>query len=226
MSFICDRSASEYVQAAMMHSETTSIFEKKAEELLKSYPYEITTGCSKLGLLIKKRANVVLREIQIHSAYTRLKPYSEYLLVGECKTEHRTGLSIAKSLAKRFNGFIILVFTQNSYYIMTLRKDVPPFPKFKGNSHDSILKKVREYIGLHIKEYLSEDILLEDGDFLWEEYYETQFLEQRLNTRLFHRFIPKYVMEKANMKVEKNFYEKVINKNKNNRTLESFFEDD
>jgi len=225
MSFICDRSASEYVQAAMLHSEATLVFIKKAEELLKSHPYEITTGCSKLGILIKKRANAVLREIHILSAYTRLKPYPEYLLVGECKTEHTTGFSIAKSLARRFNGFIILVFTQSSYYIMTLRKDVPLFPKFNGKNQSSILKKVREYIRLHIKEYLSEDILLEDGEFLWEEYYETQFLEQRLNTRLFHRFIPKYVMEKANMKVEKNFYEKVTNKNKNNQTLDNYFED-
>ena len=221
MSFICDLSGKEYVRAAYLHKDSSDEFMKKSRDLLEKNPHEITTGCSEFGTLIKKRARAVLREIHLLSAYTRLKPYPELLLVGQCKTDHNTGLSVAKSLSRRFKGFIILILTQERYFLATLRKDLPAFPEFKGE-FEEVIEKIRVFIGRFCNLRISKNLLLEDGDFLWEKYYETQFLEQRLNTRLFRKFIPKYAMEKANMKIEKEFYERVVEKPKKTKTLDDF----
>ena len=222
MSFACVLSGTEYVRAANLHRDSTDEFMRKTRDLLEKTPHEITTGCSEFGSLVKKRANAVLREIHLLTAYTRLKPYPELLLVGRCRTDHNTGPSIAKSLSRRFKGFIILLLTPKKHFLATVRKDIPAFPEFEGESEE-IIKKVRDFISTFCDVRLSKDILLEEGDFLWEKYYETQFLEQRLNTRLFRKFIPKYAMEKANMKIEKEFYEKIVEKRKEKKNLDDFF---
>lgn len=221
MSFICDSSGAEYVQASYYHKDTSEEFMRKARDLLEKNPHEITTGCSKFGSLIKKRARAVLRETYLLTAYTRLKPYPELLLVGECKTDHNTGSLIAKSLSERFKGFIILLFTQEKHFLATLRKNLPVFPEFYGDTEE-VIKNVRNFIGRFSDLRISRDLLLEEGDFLWEKYYETQFLQQRLNTRLFHKFIPKHAMEKANMIIEKKFYEKIVKDSKEKKTLDDF----
>ncbi|MCG3225962.1 MAG: DUF4130 domain-containing protein [Candidatus Heimdallarchaeota archaeon] len=222
-SFICDRSAREYFQAACLHIKTTEDFVLKANELYQSSPHEITTGCTILGKLIKRRANAVLREIHQLSAYIRLKPLPEMLLVGKCHPDHKTGHLIAKSLAKRFGNFIILVITPNDNYLATERTDILIIPEFKEQDEKILIHQIREFADKILTERLPVEFLLEDGDFLWEQYYETQFLEQRLNKRLFHRFIPKYVMKKANMNIEKKFYEDVLEKPEETRTLDNFF---
>ena len=222
--FVCNLSAEEYVQAASYHKDSNENSIEKAELLLKSKPFEITTGCSDLGKLIKKRGNAVLREVHLLSAYMRLKPYSEMLLVGECNPEHDTCYLITKSLARRFDKFIVIVFTESIFSVATNRRDLPTFPQFSGSSKDEVIINVREYAKETIRDSFSEDIFLEDGDFLWENYYETQFLEQRLNVKLFHKFIPKYTLKKANMKLEKEFYEKVVEQRKEKHTLDFFFD--
>jgi hypothetical protein len=221
--FLCSLSAEEYFNAASYHKDSNDDFLNKAKHLLESKPFEITTGCSNLGKLIKKRGNAVLREVHLLSAYMRLKPYSEMVLVGECKPEHDTCYLIAKSIARRFDKFIIVVFSDNSFSIVSNRTDITEFPQFSGSSKQIIINQVRDFAKQTIKDVLPSDIFKENGDFLWEKYYETQFLEQRLNVKLFRKFIPKYAMDKANMNIEKEFYEKVVEQRKEKHTLDFFF---
>jgi len=91
-------------------------------------------------------------------------------------------------------------------------------------SREKIIDSVREFARANVNQRLPEEIVLEEGDFLWEKYYETQFLEQRLNPKLFHRFIPKYALEKAEMKVEKDFLNRLVKKNRGKITLDRFLE--
>ncbi|MHA1198214.1 MAG: DUF4130 domain-containing protein, partial [Candidatus Heimdallarchaeaceae archaeon] len=196
----------------------------KALLLMKSKPHEITTGSSSLGKIIKTRANQVLREIHLLSAYVRLKPYHEMVLVGSCKPEHNSVYYVGKSIAKRFDRFIIIIFAAENFAIVSNRRDIPEFPKFEGCSREKIIDSVREFARANVDQRLPEEIILEEGDFLWEKYYETQFLEQRLNPKLFHRFIPKYALEKAEMKVEKDFLNKLVKKNRGKITLDRFLE--
>ncbi len=222
--FGCSLSAEEYFNAASYHKESTNDLIIKAKFLLETKPFEITTGCSDLGKLVKKRGNAVLREVHLLSAYMRLKPYSEMVLVGECNNEHDTCYLIAKSLARRFDRFVIIVFASKSFSVVTNRTDLPEFPKFRGSSKQTIIEKVRCFAKQTIKDGFPKEFFNEDGDSLWEKYYETQFLEQRLNVKLFRKFIPKYALEKANMKIEKEFYEKVVEQRKEKHTLDFFFD--
>lgn len=222
MSFSCNLSAAEYVHAAKNHIDSTPDFIKKANNLLVDKPYEIITGCTEFGRLIKKRANAVLREVRLLASFMRMNPYPEMLLVGKCELEHHTGQSIADSLSRRFNMFAVLVFVEDNYYLATERKDILKFPESDNKNEHTVIKDIRDFLGQCFEERLAPDLVRKDGDLLWEKYYETQFLEQRLNVKQFRRFIPKYVMKKANMKVESEFYERAVVNSKNNRILEDF----
>ncbi len=223
MSWVCNLSASEYVEAAKYHKDTTVDFIEKALLLMKSQPYEITTGCSVFGKQIKKRANQVLREIHLLSAYLRLQPYQEMILVGSCKPEHNSVYFIAKTIAKRFDQFIIVIFSSSDFAVVSNRRDIPHFPNFSGSSREDIINSVRDFAARNITQKLPEDLILDEGDLLWEKYYETQFLEQRLNPKLFHKFIPKYAIEKAEMKIEGKFLKKIEHQSKKEcSTLDSF----
>ena len=224
MSFACDLTAAEYIFAARKHINSTSDFSEQANNLLKENPLEITTGCTELGRLIKKRATAVLREVRLLTSFMRMKPYPEMLLVGRCELEHHTGQLIADSLSRRFNMFVVLILFKDNFYLATERRDIARFPRFKWSSENTLINDIRRFLENCFEERLALDLVREDGDLLWEKYYETQFLEQRLNTRQFRRFVPKYVMKKANMKIEKDFYEKIIVNSKNNRNLDDFFE--
>ena len=223
MSFTCNLTAAEYVLYSTKHIDSTNDFNKKAKGLLVDNPFEITTGCTVFGRLIKKRANAVLREIRLLASFMRMKPYPEMLLVGKCELEHHSGQFIADSLSRRFNLFVILVCVRDDYYLATEREDVTEFPDLHGNIENEIIRYTREFLANCYDVRLDPDLVREDGDLLWENYYETQFLEQRLNIKQFRRFIPKYIMKKANMKVESDFYEKSVVNSKNNRNLEDFF---
>ncbi|MCE7742509.1 MAG: DUF4130 domain-containing protein [Candidatus Heimdallarchaeota archaeon] len=224
ISWLCDLSAGEYIEAAKHHNSSTSEFIEKSLLLMKSKPHEITTGCSSLGKLIKKRANQVLKEIHFLSAFVRLKPYPEMVLVGSCKPEHNTIYFAGKSIAKRFDQFIIILFASQNFAVVSNRRDIPEFPEFRGSSREKLIDSVRNFARTNLDQRLPEEIVLEEGDFLWEQYYETQFLEQRLNPKLFHKFIPKYALEKAEMKIESDFLDKVTKKSKGKITLDSFLE--
>ena len=224
LSFTCNLTAEEYVHTAIAHIDSTNDFIKKASNLLLHKPYEITTGCTEFGRLIKKRANAVLREVRLLASFMRMKPYPEMLLVGKCEIEHHTGQLIAYSLSRRFDMFVVLVFVEDNFYLATERKDISKFPDLEFTNESEVVRNIREFLGNCFEERLAPDLVREDGDLLWEKYYETQFLEQRINVKQFRRFIPKYVMKKANMKVESEFYKKAVANSKNNKILEDFLD--
>ena len=221
MSF-CNKTASEYVEAALKHKDVDNKFIKESLCLLRTNSYEITTGCSDLGKLIKKRGNAVIRESYKLSAYVRLKPFAEMILLGNCFPEHNTGDMIAKYVSHRFQKFLILIFTNKDYHIATERAEITNLPDFSGKSTDDIIKNVRAFVSECHTERLSDDYLAMNTDDLWEVFYETQYLSQRKNLKLYHKDIPKYMFEKANMKIEKDFYDKTNNKHRKNKTLDKF----
>ena len=223
MSF-CNKSALDYVEAAKRHKDTTKIFFEKAISLLQNNPYEITSGCSELGSLVKKRGNAVISESYKLSAYVRLTPLSEMILFGSCLPEHNTGSMIAEYITKRYHNFLILIFTDKDFHLATERVDISELPTFSGKTNEEIIEKIRNFAVSIFDDRLDEKYLLLNADDLWEVFYETQFLSQRENLKLYHRAIPKYMFNKAGMSIEEEFFKKVTNKNKQNTTLDKYIE--
>jgi len=216
-----ERPAVEYVEAARRHKDSTPEFIEQAYELMKSSPHEITTGVSELGKLIQKRSNAVLFEVYKLGCYVRLTPYPEMILIGEVEPEHDSGYLIAFWLADRFRKFIVLIFTSNGYNAITKRTDLQSIPKFTGDK-ERIITQIREFASNSYNDRLHEDFIQLDGDKLWKDYYETQFLSQRLNLKAYHRDIPKYMFKKAGMEIEREFFDIVTDKHKKNRKLDEF----
>ena len=224
MSFFRQTPAKQLVRVASYHAESTEEFNKGARALLESAPYEITTGCSELGTLINKRASAVYREASQISSFINFEPLPEMILVGECVLEHYSIPIISRWLCNRLKKFIILIFTQKTFFVSSNRKDLATFPEFEGNTKEEIIEQVRTFAIENFEERLPEGYLLEEGETYWKEYYETQFLEQRTNLKLYHSFLPKKVLKKENLSMEREFLEKIILKNELYHTLDDFME--
>lgn len=221
MSF-CNKTAHDYFEAAKKHKDSTESFIIRSFKLLQTSPHEITTGCSELGNLIKKRGNAVIWESYKLSAYIRLIPFREMLLVGSCSPEHDTGELIAAYLSKRFHNFVILIFTDQHHYIKTERVDIKEFPTFQEPNKEAIIANLRTFLDEKIEDCLDEQYLLSNSDDLWEVFYESQYLSQRQNIKLYRRDVPKYMYNKAGMLIEEKFYDKIANKTKRNKKLDNF----
>lgn len=214
----------DYVEAAKKHKEATSDFINQSLQLLKEKPHEITTGCSDLGKLIKKRGNAVIWESYKLSAYVRLTPYPEMVLSGKCSPEHDTGQMIAEYLADRFRNFVVIIFTDTRCFFATKRDEIEDFPDIQEMGEQAVISEIRSFAKRSFSERLGKEYLKMDCNGLWEEFYETQYLSQRKNLKLFHRDIPKYMFKKAGMKIEESFYKKVTSKLRNNQTLDDYIE--
>lgn len=177
-----------------------------------------------MGSLVKKRGNAVISESYKLSAYVRLTPLSEMILFGSCLPEHNTGSMIAEYISKRYQNFLILIFTDKDFYLASERVDISKLPTFSGKTNEEIIEKVRIFSMSIFDDRLDEKYLLLNADDLWEVFYETQFLSQRENLKLYHRAIPKYMFRKAGMSLEEEFYKKVTDKNKQNATLDKYIE--
>jgi hypothetical protein len=224
MSFFRQTPARQLVKTASYHADSTEEFNEEARKLLVTAPYEITTGCSEMGKMIKKRASAVFREANQVSSFTSFEPLPEMVLVGECVLEHNSIPIISRWLCNRLKNFIILIFTQKSFFVSSNRKDIGSFPEFKGNTREEIIEKVRTFAAETFDERIPEGYFIDEGETYWKEYYETQFLEQRTNLKLFHNYLPKKVLEKDNLRLEREFLEKITLKNELYHTLDEFLE--
>lgn len=211
------------IEAARRHKDSSEDFIQKAYNLMQKYPHEITTGVSELGKIIKKRANAVEFEIYKLGCYVRLEPYPEMVLVGDIEPEHRTGDLVAEWLAKRFKQFIMVIFTEDDYYVATKRDEVKTIPNYEGNKKE-IVTQIRNLASRAYDSRLDEDFIQLNGDELWKEYYKTQYLSQRLNLKAYHRDIPKYMFNKAKMNIEKEFFDQVTDTTRKNKTLDDFYQ--
>ncbi len=226
MSVFRQTPARQLVKAASYHVDSTEEFNEEARVLLVSAPYEIITKCSEMGVLINKRASAVYREANQISSFVKFEPLPEMILVGECVLEHNSFPIISRWICNRLKNFIILIFTQKTFFVASNRKDIGSFPEFNGDSREEVIEHVRNFARESFDERIPEDYFIEEGELYWKEYYETQFLEQRTNLKLFHQFLPKKVLEKESLRLEREFLEKITLKNDLNHTLDDFLEED
>ena len=90
-----------------------------------------------------------------------------------------------------------MIFTDKDFHLTTKRTDISEFPAFTGKTNKEIIEKVRNFAISIFDDSFDEKYLLLNADDLWEVFYETQYLSQRWNLKLFHREIPKYLFDKA-----------------------------
>ena len=128
-------------------------------------------------------------------------------------------------LDSNFSPAIINFFTDKYplFYIM-LEKDGRTFVKQKNKNLIIINKKIKQVV----KDY--EKILPEleflkglegEGQEIWNNFYDSQYIKQRKNHKLFHHFIPKYLKNVKGLNKEFNsllentkitsFIKKIIN---------------
>ncbi|MHA1912597.1 MAG: DUF4130 domain-containing protein [Candidatus Kariarchaeaceae archaeon] len=224
MSFFRQTPARQLVRTASYHADSTDEFNEEARALLDTAPYEIITKCSEMGTLINKRASAVYREASQITSFVSFEPLPEMILMGECVMEHNSFPIISRWLCNRLKNFIILIFTQKTFFVASNRKDIGSFPEFKGETRDEIIEKVRTFAREAFEERLPSGYLIEEGELYWKEYYETQFLEQRTNLKLFHSYLSKKVLEKDNLRLEREFLEKITLQNESYHTLDDFMD--
>jgi hypothetical protein len=157
------------------------------------------------ALQVRRMVNSVRMEIHRMRGFIRLKPLGPWILYGYLKPRHKTGSHICRHFSKRSPSTVIVLGNAlESWVSLCIGKDIF---QSEGRGLNQSLQELKDLV-----EITSDGNYIEEA---WKVYYSSQYCSQRRNNQHFNRRMPRSSLDSADLKLEKN---------KNGRTLEDFFE--
>lgn len=144
-------------------------------------------------LKLRRMVNAVMNEMHLMRAFVRLTPLGDRILYGKMKVKHNIGGAVARLLAKRNPGLIIVVGSSAESWTALYWKG--KFACKAGKGLTRTLNELKEMIDADGEEPLED---------LWDTYYWSQYCDKRKNIRYFNSNMPKMYRKAARLKTEKN----------------------
>ncbi len=173
-------------------------------------------------------ARAVSNEIHYNKMFTRLKIEENMILTGYIQPEHSVEDLILEFFYNRFPKYAIILFSgkKNKTYMISPKQisyDLKRLKIIKYTIKKDYLigssslnpKKVISIISPILAKYNSINPLLDnklDSKELFKSFYESQFIKSRENLRLFNQNLPRTYQKKKDMKIERTFRTKTIDK--------------
>jgi probable DNA metabolism protein len=156
--------------------ELVEYVEKEGEELLEALTTEMARKAYRF-------AREVGSEIHRMKSFTRLKFTRSGILYGKLENKHDIEDVVVRFFARRFPDFVIVLESWRGCYICGKNFDRVVFA-------DEELKEVVERLD---KSMIGKMDLEQIGDLekIWEEFYNSQYINSRKNLKLFGKSIPK-----------------------------------
>jgi hypothetical protein len=111
-------------------------------------------------------------------AYTRLEYSSKEILYAKLPDEFNP--LIINHFSNKFPLFYIMLEHKNKTYVLKNNENL----KVYSEKVENILKKYNSFLPDSFE-------LSEDSKEVWSTFYDSQYIKQRRNVKLFHHFIPK-----------------------------------
>ena len=163
------------------------------EKAVRICPEDINLSTDPEVIKIRRMVNAVMAESHLTKAFVRLKPMGNNVLYGYMKPEHDIWLSVSTFFAKRFPNVVIVLGNNSKSWASYYDKETIRY------SQSGPLAAALE----ELKEVLTEDFQVQT-DEIWEEYYWSQYCDERRNIRYYNRNMPKKYLKAAGNKVEAN----------------------
>lgn len=141
---------------------------------------------------IRRKIGEVRSEIHRMRGFVRFNSINDKILFGYMNPEHNIGMLIADIFAKRFQKNMIILGNEHrvwvSYYC-----DKSYLRQEDSKSLNNVIEEIKSLIDSDMEMNIEK---------IWQVYYQSQFIKERENHKLFYRNMPKKYLKSAGNKVE------------------------
>jgi len=141
---------------------------------------------------IRRKIGEVRAEIHRMRGFVRFNSINDKILFGYMKPEHIIGSLVADIFAKRFQKNMIILGNEHKVWVSYYCDK--SYLRYEATK--SLNKVIEE-----VKSLIDSDVEM-DIEKIWLVYYESQFIKERENHKLFYKNMPKKHLKSTENKVE------------------------
>lgn len=154
--------------------------------------HDLNTSADSEIVKIRRKVGEVRSEIHRMRGFVRFNSINDKILFGYMKPEHKIGRLVTDIFARRFQKNLIILGNDHrvwaSYYSDNFYKRYED-----SRSLDEIIEKVKLLIES------DEEV---DIEKIWQVYYESQYIKERENHKLFYKNMPKKHLKSTGNNIE------------------------
>ena len=168
---------------------------------------ELNTSADSEIVKIRRKVGEVRSEIHRMRGFVRFNSINDKILFGYMKPEHKIGRLVADIFARRFQKNMIIL--GNDHRVWASYYSDNSYKRYEDSrSLDEIIEKVKSLI---------ESDNEVDIEKIWQVYYDSQYIKERENHRLFYKNMPKKHLKSTGNNIELKL---------NTRTLDEYIPSD
>ncbi|NYT03811.1 MAG: DUF4130 domain-containing protein [Candidatus Methanofastidiosa archaeon] len=154
--------------------------------------YELNISADPEIVKIRRKVGEVRSEIHRMRGFVRLNSINDKILFGYMNPEHKIGRLIADIFAKRFQKNMIIL--GNDYTVWVSYYSEKSFRRYENSKS---LKETLEDIKILVGSNEELDI-----SKIWQVYYDSQYIKERENHKLFYKNMPKKYLKSTGNNIE------------------------
>ncbi|KYC45902.1 MAG: hypothetical protein APG12_00513 [Candidatus Methanofastidiosum methylothiophilum] len=153
---------------------------------------------------IRRKVGEVRSEIHRTRGFVRFNSINDKILFGYMKPEHKIGRMVTDIFARRFQKNMVILGNEGKVWISYYSEKT--YKRYEDStSLNETLEKIKNILG-------SDNEL--DISKIWEVYYDSQYIKERENHKLFYKNMPKKYLKPAGNNIEIRL---------NTKTLDEYF---
>ena len=154
--------------------------------------HELNTSADSKIVMIRRKVGEVRSEIHRMRGFVRFDSINDKILFGYMKPEHKIGRLVTDIFARRFQKNIVILGNDHNIWISYYSEK--SYKRYEDSrSLDEILEKVRSLIDSNGEVEISK---------IWQVYYDSQYIKERENHKLFYKNMPKKHLKSAGNNIE------------------------
>jgi len=179
-------SVSEYL---LMNKNISPILLEKSKKI--SW-HEMNTSAESEILKIRRKVGEVRSEIHRMRGFIRFNSINDKILFGYMKPEHKIGRLVTDIFAKRFQKHIVILGNEHKVWVSYYANN--SYKRYEDSrSLNEIIKEVKSLIESDNEVNIAK---------IWEVYYDSQYIKERENHKLFYKNMPKKHLKSSGNNIE------------------------
>ena len=179
-------SVSEYL---LMNKNISAILLEKSRKI--SW-HEMNTSAESEILKIRRKVGEVRSEIHRMRGFIRFNSINDKILFGYMKPEHKIGRLVTDIFAKRFQKHIVILGNEHKVWVSYYANNY--YKRYEDSrSLNEIIKEVKSLIESDNEVNIAK---------IWEVYYDSQYIKERENHKLFYKNMPKKHLKSSGNNIE------------------------
>ncbi|KYC54331.1 MAG: hypothetical protein AMQ74_00083 [Candidatus Methanofastidiosum methylothiophilum] len=154
--------------------------------------YDLNISADQEIVKIRRKVGEIRSEIHRMRGFVRFNSLNENILFGYMKPKNNIGRLITDIFAKRFQENVIILGNEKKVWISYYSKNI-----YHRHEESRNLSEIVEEVKTLINNY--QEI---ETNKIWEVYYNSQYIKERENHKLFYKNMPRKHLKSAGNDIE------------------------